>query len=668
MKLLCYLDEENKLFSFDSEYVCSVTLSENIEITIKKNEKFLSDFYGENIDLTVIAGENASGKTFTLNNIYKLSKENRLFLFIDGNTIKYYSNKKVFEIRDIDKATIGSIILDCNILGIEFSEIERENIDIETLLFSNAIEGKNKIIQDLVKKNTSNLSILHYIYDTPYKEVLNENFFKQINMIRNFGRESENLFDKYFFTLPTQLQGEVIVSDLKFNFDDEILKQIVFPGKQYKKFKQFCTGFFVDKEKMIKKLSLNQNISFFNTLISYGLKIDDMFYILGNGKDENSYLKNIWSYLNICMGTNFEYSIYGFKSMNNEIDKLKTIEEKTKRKIEKINHSVGSNNLDDLTKREYEIILKQREIFKNEIIISRNLVDTKLDDEFEDMIDIISITDIMIYIWKYISSNQILNQIENIKETELKISFEAGIDNESTLIDFVIMNNNTLNLTYSWDKISSGENCLLNFFSEIYNVEKSVSKEKNLVICMDEVDLGLHPEWQRKWVKHSPVIIEKMLNKDNDSLINRKIQFILTTHSPIILSDFLPSSVILIKDNNIINKHFKTFGANIHDLMSNQFFLEGSLMGEFAKYKIDEIIKLLKSNLETENQLFDSESGTKYDNRIIKNIISEVGEVYLREALIDLYESSSLYKKETAKKELINKIEHLKKELAEMEA
>ncbi|MEO2553569.1 hypothetical protein, partial [Enterococcus casseliflavus] len=446
MKLLCYLDEENKLFSFDSEYVCSVTLSENIKITIKKNEKFLSDFYGENIDLTVIAGENASGKTFTLNNIYKLSKENRLFLFIDGNTIKYYSNKKVFEIRDIDKATIGSIILDCNILGIEFSEIERENIDIETLLFSNAIEGKNKIIQDLVKKNTSNLSILHYIYDTPYKEVLNENFFKQINMIRNFGRESENLFDKYFFTLPTQLQGEIIVSDLKFNFDDEILKQIVFPGKQYKKFKQFCTGFFVDKEKMIKKLSLNQNISFFNTLISYGLKIDDMFYILGNGKDENSYLKNIWSYLNICMGTNFEYSIYGFKSMNNEIDKLKTIEEKTKRKIEKINHSVGSNNVDDLTKREYEIILKQREIFKNEIIISRNLVDTKLDDEFEDMIDIISITDIMIYIWEYISSNQILNQIENIKETELKISFEAGIDNESTLIDFVIMNNNTLNL------------------------------------------------------------------------------------------------------------------------------------------------------------------------------------------------------------------------------
>jgi predicted ATP-binding protein involved in virulence len=84
---------------------------------------------------------------------------------------------------------------------------------------------------------------------------------------------------------------------------------------------------------------------------------------------------------------------------------------------------------------------------------------------------------------------------------------------------------------------------------------------------------------------------------------DKKVQIILTSHSPFIISD-LPKENILFLDKDdkgnckVVSglEKQQTFGANIHTLFTEAFFLEDGLIGNFAKQKINDIIKDLKNN------------------------------------------------------------------------
>ena len=74
------------------------------------------------------------------------------------------------------------------------------------------------------------------------------------------------------------------------------------------------------------------------------------------------------------------------------------------------------------------------------------------------------------------------------------------------------------------------------------------------------------------------------------------------------------------KDNGI-----QTFGANIHSLLSDSFFMENGLMGEFAKNKINEIKefyeKVIEEKKTDENIEFYNKNKTKFEQ--IQSIIGE---------------------------------------------
>ena len=76
---------------------------------------------------------------------------------------------------------------------------------------------------------------------------------------------------------------------------------------------------------------------------------------------------------------------------------------------------------------------------------------------------------------------------------------------------------------------------------------------------------------------------------------------------------------INVSDNIELNQ---TFGANIHTLLSHGFFMEGGLMGEFAKNKITEVIELLKKEQLSEDEI-----------KTCKHIISIIGEPILQKTL-----------------------------------
>ena len=150
-------------------------------------------------------------------------------------------------------------------------------------------------------------------------------------------------------------------------------------------------------------------------------------------------------------------------------------------------------------------------------------------------------------------------------------------------------------------KMSAGERAMQNLFSwlvlipqldEIMNITRGPTTNKLLLI--DEPDLYSHPEWQRKIIKQ---IIDTINNVESTP-----VQIILTSHSPIILSDFPNKNVIYLRRNNnktlvdCNNDHKNTFGANVYSLFNDAFFMENGVVGELAKSKILSVYSEIKNS------------------------------------------------------------------------
>jgi len=142
-----------------------------------------------------------------------------------------------------------------------------------------------------------------------------------------------------------------------------------------------------------------------------------------------------------------------------------------------------------------------------------------------------------------------------------------------------------------YENLSTGEKSMLRIRIYIENFISTIEEKRNIFyILLDEPANAMHPKWQKE-----------LLNYLIDSFKDRKekFHFILTTHSPFLLSDIPKQNIIFLdKDENTGNcivlkdglkEKKQTFGANIHTLLSDSFFMEDGLMGEFAKGKINEI-------------------------------------------------------------------------------
>lgn len=173
------------------------------------------------------------------------------------------------------------------------------------------------------------------------------------------------------------------------------------------------------------------------------------------------------------------------------------------------------------------------------------------------------------------------------------------------------------NLKIIKNSVSSGERALLNFMSWLYimpqldelgniGVKRLSKNHKNfdhLLLLIDEIDLYLHPEGQRK-------LIFDLITVLNEAFEDKKVQIILTTHSPFVLSDIPVENCIFLepkgKDGERIfaiaktaNVSVQTFAANLHLTVRSKFFMS-STMGDFAEKTIAKIINELESELNKE--------------------------------------------------------------------
>lgn len=222
-------------------------------------------------------------------------------------------------------------------------------------------------------------------------------------------------------------------------------------------------------------------------------------------------------------------------------------------------------------------------------------------------------------------------------------------------------------LTVKWDGMSSGESAFYNFMSRLYGTLYQMEDEiyhaaqnkivlryqpeiETVILILDEAELSFHPEWQQKFIN---LLIDSLQR----IFYNIHFQIILASHSPILISDLPKSNIIFLsRDENgnckVCNPmcQKETFGANIHTLFNDSFFLDGLPIGDFAKKKIQHLFDRI---------LINKEAGSE-----ILSEINLVGEIVLKNQLKKLYDeniaSLSIDEQIDAYKEKIEFLKQLK--------
>lgn len=153
-------------------------------------------------------------------------------------------------------------------------------------------------------------------------------------------------------------------------------------------------------------------------------------------------------------------------------------------------------------------------------------------------------------------------------------------------------------------------------------------------IVLEEIELYFHPDRQREFINF---LIERIQDLGLQKI--KGLNVCVVTHSPFILSDIPNNNILFLNEEGRPKTEAikeKTFGANIHDLLKNNFFLEQGYMGQFAKRKIQSALEYLEDcQKNPRNKEKVGRNGWNKDK--IKEFIELIGEPLIRNSLNELY-------------------------------
>lgn len=182
---------------------------------------------------------------------------------------------------------------------------------------------------------------------------------------------------------------------------------------------------------------------------------------------------------------------------------------------------------------------------------------------------------------------------------------------------------------------------------------KSRIHYRSMLVVLDEAELSYHPEYQRMFISRLIDLIGRL-----DPRHTMRVHFLLTTHSPFMLSDIPKCNVIYLKDGKIQEKNMKkSFCANICDILDQSFFLEETgMMGEFARQKVINAFQSLRPNASNADR-------AKYGNDALKHLIEAIGDEIISHTLKNAYDQSGRLSSD----EINNRIEKYRTEIQKLE-
>ena len=143
--------------------------------------------------------------------------------------------------------------------------------------------------------------------------------------------------------------------------------------------------------------------------------------------------------------------------------------------------------------------------------------------------------------------------------------------------------------------MSSGERQFLftcsTFIYHLLNLKSVYGSKRVRYRCMnlvlDEVEICFHPEYQRKFImKLIDLLIKLKLN------YRCSLNIILATHSPFVLSDIPRQNILYLENGECVNAKIdiNPYAANVNDILHQSFFLKDSFMGDFALMRMRKLM------------------------------------------------------------------------------
>ncbi|AFM04644.1 hypothetical protein Fleli_2268 [Bernardetia litoralis DSM 6794] len=571
--------------------IVSGTLTDKItEEEREKKRYFYEDFFGEGIsNVTAIVGENGAGKSSVISALKDMIGTQVLNEYTDdSNIIIVFLDENIFRLVVFGNLTVN-----------HFCEyIDRKSVSkfLNIIYYSNGLENED--------------------YPSDYEKI---NDISTTFLLNNAIEERTEI------TLDKNYHIKYILRAYSTN---EIQKQI-----------SFITS------KVYNKYSFGYPQLFFIFLDEYQSIFNSIPVVNRYTKDRKKITKILDSIFEIQEGDdlNMSFEITAYKNILEMILYPKIASDNNANKVHKslIDYDNKTFYKNSPSKKFYTILQVYSTMSKTKV---------------ESLPIIFFVKKLMIFLRKIKLKNKNRGAFHNagaiidVKKCALEINALLRV------YDKVKQQINAAFLSFQIRDISYGEYSLLSILARLYDLKHSISEnsiKKKLLILIDEGELGLHPQWQKQYLKILLETLPKIFP-------NKQIQLILTSHSPFLVSDLPKENVIFLEkeENTGLCKVSKldsmkhTFGANIHTLLTDSFFMKGGLVGEFAQSKIDKTIDILNES-----------EPKKEDLDTCEMIISMIGEPIVKTMLQKLLDSKRLRKVDKHETD----IEQMRKELLELQ-
>lgn len=573
--------KKNQSINFRQDYIFNVQLEDEIyKLTFKEIEnKIPKNYFGKNIS-------------------------NISCIIGNNGSGKTSLIKKIFRLKHY----LSKNLLDDNYILI-FKE--NKNIKIETNIPKEKIESDFKVtIINTPSRNTK------YIYFSNDFRLMEESFILNVFDISLKNKLSHNNIN---YNTKQKLTGLDFINILQQTNDEEIAEFII--DDKIK---------FIEKipyENLRKKLEniqdngvlvyyLKEQFSKYDKTFTYK-KAYNKINLSQNNKLKNfkdNFILNSWKYISNLLAQDIENKYLTGKDINNFI-KRKESESFDKWFIKQL------EIIEDITKRynnKMFELTKDKPSFYSALALERVSFEKNFFFEF------------LSYIQNEYTDNEI----------SVNLSYSKNKEQIKKFLNSHFVRHELLKFTFKAG-FSSGEFILLYLLKEIFNLKNNINlngEGKNIIFFIEEMESFLHPEWQRRIIE-----LLKTIAENCPWLNNKKSQFILTSHTPLLIGDLPQGNIKKIENFSIKDLENNPFGDNLLNIFKTQFQLE-SLFSEHIRSKIKNYASKKMLSLEEKEEL--------------SFLINNIKEKFIKENLEELFN-----KFETKEQ----KIKKLKKELAELE-
>nr|WP_067060008.1 ATP-binding protein [Mucilaginibacter sp. L294] len=521
------------------------------KLTITFNPDYIDNFFDNKqiSNVTAIIGKNGAGKSSILKYIRSHLP--------DGTSTQMQHDIIAFSINDDDDSTLA--LTHPNNMGLD--------IDDMTGLFK--IQSYDDLPAESFRAGMPPTDFIHYSYFLEYKEnSSNWNGLRNISTTALLSAARNRIIEENIRNPRVQEQLLTKTSDLENLYLDEVARAIQFFGSPDSKKLPFERP-----EELTVEINLDDSLYFEDNKAHQG--IEDLLQIL--------YARNTWGRSKEGFINNLLLAIF----INFQIDE---------RKYATNNPSTYAVEIrKDESAREYILRFFSEMKGYTQFMESRKVDFTRYNLLTTLVPEFVGFMESLLaprFIKVSVNSTQVAVPLnEETEETFQRLrDYYLKIKGISTFFNF------------RWRSLSTGEQSYLSFMSRFYHVKHHEHNElkSNLVIMIDEGDACYHPEWQRRFFNVTLDYLGRLF-------AGHSIQLIFTANTPFLSSDLPKSNVLFIEKKIGIgsvyhskrNDQEQTFAANIHTLYSNSFYMNGILIGEFAKQKLDKIIKYLNDKEQT---------------------------------------------------------------------